>query len=125
MPARTFGRWAAAIRCRSEGVPQKTEARSDLRPKPFSRGGSMVERFALLHPELVEAVAALSGGAYTVPQTCVAQNGLVEPPPLSLGTANLQALVGYPLDAVALRRIPFWRSEGAHDIQADQIAVGL
>ena len=29
----------------------------------FSRGASMVERFALLHPELVLAVAALSGGA--------------------------------------------------------------
>jgi pimeloyl-ACP methyl ester carboxylesterase len=63
----------------------------------FSRGGSMAERFALLHPELVQAVAALSGGAYTVPQNCITQNGTIQLLPLPLGTADLQNLVGYPL----------------------------
>jgi pimeloyl-ACP methyl ester carboxylesterase len=83
----------------------------------FSRGASMVERFALLHPDLVLAVAALSGGAYTVPQSCITQNGGLEPLPLPLGTADLQNRAGYPLDVQALRRVPFWLSVGAQDIQ--------
>ena len=83
----------------------------------FSRGGSMAERFALLHPELVQAVAALSGGAYTVPQNCVTQNGTVESLPMPLGTGDLQNLTGYPLRADAFRHIPFWLSVGADDIQ--------
>ena len=83
----------------------------------FSRGGSMAERFALLHPELVQAVAALSGGAYTVPQNCVAQNGTVESLPLPLGTADLQNLAGFPLSAEAFRQIPFWLSVGSQDVQ--------
>jgi len=83
----------------------------------FSRGGSMAERFALLHPELVVAVAALSGGAYTVPQNCVTQNGVVESLPLPLGTADLENLAGFSLDAEAFRRVPFWLSVGSEDTQ--------
>jgi predicted peptidase len=83
----------------------------------FSRGGSMAERFALLHPELVQAVAALSGGAYTVPQDCVTQDGTVESLPLPLGTADLQNVAGFPLSADAFRRIPFWLSVGSQDVQ--------
>ena len=83
----------------------------------FSRGGSMAERFALLHPDLVQAVAALSGGAYTVPQDCVTQDGTVESLPLPLGTADLQNVAGFPLSADAFRRIPFWLSVGSQDVQ--------
>jgi pimeloyl-ACP methyl ester carboxylesterase len=83
----------------------------------FSRGASMVERFALLHRELVLAVAALSGGAYTLPQSRITENGTLEPLPLPLGTADLQNRAGYPLDVQAVRRIPSWLSVGAQDIQ--------
>src|SRR5207302_10644905 len=84
----------------------------------FSRGASMAQRFALLQPERVQAVAALSGGAYTVPQSCAARNGVVEPLPLPLGTADLENRVGHPLDAPAFRRIPFWLSVSSDDAQA-------
>jgi predicted esterase len=83
----------------------------------FSRGGSMAERFALLHPELVQAVAALSGGAYTLPQRCMTQNGTVQRLPLPLGTADLSSFIGNSLNVDAFVPIPFWLSVGADDTQ--------
>lgn len=84
----------------------------------FSRGGSMVERFSLLHPNQVQAVAALSGGAYTLPQPCLERHGKIEPLPLPLGTADVKVWTGQPFKAAAFRRIPFWLSVGADDNQA-------
>jgi predicted esterase len=87
----------------------------------FSRGASMAARFALLHPERVQAVAALSGGAYTVPQSCVVKDRAEAQLPLPLGTADLERRAGRPLDGGALRRIPFWLSVGSLDNRADQL----
>ena len=52
-----------------------------------------------------------------MPQSCITQNDVLEPLPLPLGTADLQNRAGLPLDAQALRRIPFWLSVAAQDIQ--------
>lgn len=100
-------------------VPQRSgvAVRGRVLVLGFSRGGSMAERFALLHPELVQAVAALSGGAYTVPQPCATQNGTVQSLPLPLGTADFQREAGYGFDADTFRRIPFWLSVGSDDTQ--------
>jgi len=101
-------------------LPQQTGLKLQSRALilGFSRGGSMAERFALIHPEQVQAVAALSGGAYTLPQPCLVKDGHSEPLPLPLGTADIQTWTGHPLDTAAFKRIPFWLSVGADDDQA-------
>jgi len=100
-------------------VPRRTGLATHARALllGFSRGGSTVERFALIHPEQVQAVAALSGGAYTLPQACVEKNGKTEALPLPLGTADIATWTRHPFDAAGFKRIPFWLSVGANDNQ--------
>jgi predicted esterase len=81
----------------------------------FSRGGSAVERFSLIHPDQVQAVAALSGGAYTLPQACVEKNGKSAVLPLPLGTADIATWTDHPFDAADFKRIPFFLSVGGDD----------
>src|SRR5581483_4811740 len=75
-----------------------------------------VHRFAEMYPARVQAVAALSSGAYTLPQSCIGLGSQPTALPLPLGTANMPDWTGRPFDADAFRRIPFWLSVGADDV---------
>ncbi len=87
----------------------------------FSRGASMAERFALAHPERVAGVAALSGGAYTLPQPCMEKDGASRDLPMPLGTADLSRWLGHQQDPSDFRQLPFWLSVGADDDRATQL----
>jgi pimeloyl-ACP methyl ester carboxylesterase len=69
----------------------------------FSASGSFVNRFALLHPELVKAVASGSPGGWpTVPKDSWEGKKLIYP----AGTADLKALTGKSFNLKAYRSVP-------------------
>ncbi len=69
----------------------------------FSASGSFVNRFALLHPELVKAVASGSPGGWpTVPKDSWEGQKLIYP----VGTADLKKLTGKSFNMKAYRSVP-------------------
>lgn len=83
----------------------------------FSRGAQLADRFALFHPTRVAAVASLSAGTYTLPQTENDLDGDGEPDmlPMPYGTADMEDWVGYPLDTESFRRVNFLVCVGSDD----------
>jgi pimeloyl-ACP methyl ester carboxylesterase len=78
----------------------------------FSRGAQMAERFALLYPHEVAAVAALSAGSYTLPTSEDFQH---HPLRFPFGVADLNQIGGAQFDWIAFSQIPFWVGVGAED----------
>lgn len=87
-----------------------------IRPKiwmdGFSASGMFVNRFALLHPELVERAAIGSPGGW--PLAPVAQSGGKDLP-YPVGSADLITLTGQPLQLEAVRQIEFFFYLGDKD----------
>jgi hypothetical protein len=79
----------------------------------FSASGSFVNRYALLHPDRVLAVASGSPGGWpTVP---VGEDG-GETLPYPVGVGDLQALAGRALDLSALRKVSHFFYIGGDDL---------
>jgi pimeloyl-ACP methyl ester carboxylesterase len=78
----------------------------------FSRGAQLAHRFAEAYPDRVVAVAAVSAGSYTLPQT-IATDG--SPLPFPFGVGNFSATVGQPFQPAALRAVHFWVAVGGSD----------
>jgi hypothetical protein len=78
----------------------------------FSRGAQMAERFALLYPDEVAAVATLSAGSYTLPTSEDFQHNPLRFP---FGVADLHQIGGAQFDWIAFSQIPFWVGVGAED----------
>ncbi|HDS16869.1 MAG TPA: hypothetical protein ENN66_09760 [Proteobacteria bacterium] len=69
----------------------------------YSASGSFVNRFALLHPEIIKAVASGSPGGWpTVPAAFWEGQELIYP----VGIADLESLVGTPFNLTAFQAIP-------------------
>lgn len=68
----------------------------------FSASGSFVNRFAVLHPERVLAIACGSPGGWPIAPVEKADG---EALPYPVGVADVPALVGKPVDADALKRV--------------------
>lgn len=87
----------------------------------FSRGAQLAHRFALLHPERVETVAAIAAGAYTLP---VAKKSENSPQVLSFpyGVGDLQQRFGRPLDWERFKQVSFWLGVGEKDNRADDVS---
>jgi pimeloyl-ACP methyl ester carboxylesterase len=81
----------------------------------FSRGAQAALRFAMLYPERVEAVAALSAGTYTLPVNSVLTAAGVTRAPLPFGVADIEQLAGRRIDAVRLTGVRFWIGVGDRD----------
>jgi acetyl esterase/lipase len=88
--------------------------RSQILVAGFSRGAQLADRFTYFHPDQVAAVASLSAGAYTMPETVVTGDSSA-PLPLPFGTADFPSVIGHPLDMDHLRQVPFWLSVGGQD----------
>jgi dienelactone hydrolase len=88
----------ARARLRSQGV----KAGAKVLLSGFSASGSFVNRFALLHPEEVQAVASGSPGGWPVAPTAAFDG---EALPYPVGIADLDRLAGRPLDVPAARRV--------------------
>jgi pimeloyl-ACP methyl ester carboxylesterase len=76
-----------------------------------SRGAQLAHRFAEFRPEKVLAVAALSAGTYTLPQTSGPQGGLTFP----FGVKDLAQYAGHAFDASHFDRVQFWVGVGGQD----------
>ena len=69
----------------------------------FSASGSFVNRFALLHPEIIKAVASGSPGGWpTVPAASWEGQELIYP----VGIADLESLIGTPFNLTAFQTVP-------------------
>lgn len=69
----------------------------------FSAGGMFAQRFALLHPERVQALAAGScGGALTLPESQYNSTPMDWP----VGVNDFSSLVGYEFTQTAYRHVP-------------------
>jgi pimeloyl-ACP methyl ester carboxylesterase len=79
-----------------------------------SRGAQLAHRFAEFRPDKVLAVAALSAGAYTLPQASGPQGGLSFP----YGVKDLAAYAGHTFDASHFDRVQFWVGVGGQDTNA-------
>jgi len=88
----------ARARLQAQGV----KAGSKVLLYGFSASGSFVNRFALLHPQEVLAVASGSPGGWPLAPTAAFDG---EALPYPVGIADLQRLVGRPLDLKAARRV--------------------
>ncbi|MCK9262482.1 MAG: hypothetical protein M0R18_01535 [Deltaproteobacteria bacterium] len=78
----------------------------------YSASGSFANRFTLLHPEIVKAVASGSPGGWpTVPVSTWKGETLNYP----VGIADLHSLVGEPLNLAALRSVPQYIYVGDKD----------
>lgn len=87
----------------------------------FSRGAQLAHRFALLNPEHVQAVAALSAGSYTLPDTEMWISNKLQKLNFPFGVADLDRLVGHTCSARALARVHFWIGVGLNDVRPDDV----
>jgi poly(3-hydroxybutyrate) depolymerase len=92
----------------------------DLAPKlfvyGFSRGAQMADRFTMVYPREIAAVAALSAGSYTLPDS---QDAAHRPMRFPFGVSDLQAISDAAFDQQAFSQVPFWVGVGAQDINPD------
>jgi hypothetical protein len=79
----------------------------------FSASGSFVNRYTLLHPDRVLAVASGAPGGW--PMAPVSEEG-GEALPYPVGADDLQTLTGRALDAAALRKVSHFFFLGADDL---------
>jgi pimeloyl-ACP methyl ester carboxylesterase len=78
----------------------------------FSRGAQLAHRFAEAYPERVVAVAAVSAGSYTLPQTTAADG---TPLAFPFGVGDFPATVGQTFQPSELQSVAFWVGVGNSD----------
>jgi pimeloyl-ACP methyl ester carboxylesterase len=78
-----------------------------------SRGAQLAHRFAEFRPEKVLAVAALSAGTYTLPQT--------SGPSFPFGLKDLSQYAGHAFDPTRFTGIAFWVGVGGLDTNAAEV----
>jgi pimeloyl-ACP methyl ester carboxylesterase len=77
-----------------------------------SRGAQLAHRFAEFRPDKVLAVAALSAGTYTLPQSAAAQGGNLSFP---FGIKDIDKYGGKAFDAGRFDDVQFWVGVGGED----------
>jgi pimeloyl-ACP methyl ester carboxylesterase len=82
-----------------------------------SRGAQLAHRFAEFRPDRVLAIAALSAGTYTMPQTSGAQGSLNFP----YGVQDLDQYAGHPFDATRFDSVGIWVGVGGLDTNANEV----
>jgi pimeloyl-ACP methyl ester carboxylesterase len=80
----------------------------------YSASGSFTNRFAVLHPERVQAASAGSGGEYAIAPVSNWKGKKLRYP---VGVADFEQLTGRPFDAAAFRNVPLQIYIG--DLQVD------
>ena len=89
----------------------------ETRPKAmlfgFSRGCQLAQRTAFFYPERVSGLVCLAGGTYTLP-SLVGWDGRTELD-FPFGLANVDQILGRPLDWAEMRQVRFLIGVGAND----------
>jgi len=86
----------------------------------FSRGAQVAHRWALLHPDEVLGVAALSAGAYTLP-TAYLPPADVARLNWPLGVADIADYSGHAFQLDRLRQVHFFVGVGTRDTQEREV----
>lgn len=81
----------------------------------FSRGAQFAHRFALMYPDRVLSVAAMSAGAYTLPYENRLQDGKTTLLPFPFGTGDFKQRLGQDPNYAELKRVKFLVQVGASD----------
>jgi pimeloyl-ACP methyl ester carboxylesterase len=79
----------------------------------YSASGSFTNRFALLHPDRIQAASAGSGGSYAIAPVSTWKGKTLRYP---VGVADLQQLVGKPFDAASFSKMPMQIYIGDQDL---------
>lgn len=85
----------------------------------FSRGAQLAHHYAMFYPKQVLAVAVLSGGAYTLPESTFDD----APLPFPFGVSDLKHYIGQSFDLTNFAKIPFCVEVGALDTNPKEISA--
>lgn len=81
----------------------------------FSRGAQLGHRFAMMYPERVSSVVALSAGTYTLPFETRNSDQGPQRLPFPFGVGDLDKLAGRPFNGSSFRQVSFWIGVGDKD----------
>jgi pimeloyl-ACP methyl ester carboxylesterase len=87
----------------------------------FSRGAQAAHRFALMYPCQVLAVATMSAGTYTVPQSVTQGPNGHAPLDFPLGVSDLDHYCGSPFNPASVKQVSFWVGVGDKDTNAGDV----
>ena len=88
----------------------------------FSRGAQFAHRFALMYPDRVLGVAAMSAGAYTLPYENRSLDGKTTLLPFPFGVGDFKQRLGQGPDYAGLKRVKFLVQVGASDNREGDVA---
>jgi pimeloyl-ACP methyl ester carboxylesterase len=88
----------------------------------FSRGAQFAHRFALMYPDRVLGVAAMSAGAYTLPYENRSQDGKTALLPFPFGVGDFKQRLGQGPNYTDLKRVKFLVQVGASDNHEGDVA---
>lgn len=81
----------------------------------FSRGAQLGHRFAMMYPEQVSSVVAISAGSYTLPFEARKSDQGAQRLPFPFGVGDLDKLAGRPFNWSSFRQVSFWIGVGDKD----------
>jgi len=87
----------------------------------FSRGAQLAHRFSLFYPDRVEAVAAISAGAYTLPADHRNDDQSAPLIQMPFGVGDLEKYLGHPLNRDLLKQVSFLLEVGGRDVEPDEV----
>jgi predicted esterase len=87
----------------------------------FSRGAQLGHRFAMMYPERVNSVVAISAGSYTLPFEIRNSDKGPQRLPFPFGAGDLERLVGRPINWSSFRQVSFWIGVGDKDNRSTDV----
>jgi len=87
----------------------------------FSRGAQLAHRFSIFNPDRVEAVAAISAGAYTLPSDHRNNDQSAPLIQMPFGVGDLEKYIGHPLNRDLLKQVSFLLEVGGRDVEPDEV----
>jgi pimeloyl-ACP methyl ester carboxylesterase len=108
-----------AISAYLDGLPQLVGApvRHSVLILGHSRGAQLAHRFTEFHPDRVLAVAALSAGTYTLPESIGPDGNLTFP----YGVQDLNQYTGRDFDIARFDSVAIWVGVGAQDTNPNDL----
>ena len=108
-----------AISAYLDGLPQLVGApiRHTVLILGHSRGAQLAHRYTEFHPDRVLAVAALSAGTYTLPETIGPDGNLTFP----FGVQDLDQYTGRDFDVARFDSVAIWVGVGAQDTNPNDL----
>ncbi len=105
-----------------DGLPKRLglQLRQHVMIIGFSRGAQLAHRFALFHPDMVESLALIAAGSYTMPMANSGNPGKMLAFPVGIG--DLPKYLGAPIDWQDFKKLSFWIGVGEKDNRTGDVA---